>query len=133
MDAMSQDGNKKKYKTPHWVQIWFLSRSRDNWKAKYKQRTAEAKRLKNHIYDVKRSRQNWEKQVDKLKNVAAPIHQINPDGSLWRTAHRFHAFGPQPALALRMFPRSLDAFLLVHLPPDLHDLAHQSQRLALLI
>jgi hypothetical protein len=75
MDAMSQDGNKKKYKTPHWVQIWFLSRSRDNWKAKYKQRTAEAKRLKNHIYDVTRSRENWQKQVDKLKEENAALRE----------------------------------------------------------
>jgi hypothetical protein len=71
MDAMSQDGNKKKYTTPHWVQIWFLRRSRDNWKLKYKRLTAKAKRLKNRVNDVTRSRESWRKRVEELETENA--------------------------------------------------------------
>ena|SRR5438105_10160272 len=37
MDAKSPQGGKRRYITPRWVQAWFLGRSRDNWKAEYKQ------------------------------------------------------------------------------------------------
>jgi hypothetical protein len=46
MDAIGQDGDKKKYTTPRWVQVWFLQRSRDNWKKKYKELKFEAKRMR---------------------------------------------------------------------------------------
>jgi hypothetical protein len=43
MDAMSPGGNKPKHTTVQRVQVWFLGRSRDNWKRKYKQLKTHAK------------------------------------------------------------------------------------------
>ena len=63
MDAISQDG-KKAYSTPRWVQVWFLRRSRDNWKRKSKQLRTDAKRLKNRVNDVTRSRERWRQQAE---------------------------------------------------------------------
>ena len=36
MDVLGQDGRTAKYKTVARVQAWFLGRSRDRWKQKYK-------------------------------------------------------------------------------------------------
>lgn len=63
MDAKSQDG-KRKYLSPRWVQVWFLQRSRDNWKRKYKQLKADAKRMQNRANDVTHSRQKWREQAE---------------------------------------------------------------------
>ena len=49
MDAMGQDGKMPKYTTPRWVQVWFLGRSRDNWKQRYMELKADAKRLQSAI------------------------------------------------------------------------------------
>ncbi|EQD77604.1 hypothetical protein B1A_02880, partial [mine drainage metagenome] len=65
MDAISQDGAKKKYTTPRWVQVWFLQRSRDKWKQKYKQLKLYAKRMRNRVNDVTHSRENWREQTEK--------------------------------------------------------------------
>ena len=59
MDAISQDGKKKKYTTPRWVQVWFLQRSRDNWKCKYRRLKAEGRRWQQRVNDVARSREYW--------------------------------------------------------------------------
>jgi hypothetical protein len=50
---------RREYKTPRWVQVWFLRRSRDNWKKKYMALKAEAKRLQNRVNDVTKSRERW--------------------------------------------------------------------------
>lgn len=75
MDAMSQDGNKKQYTTPQRVQVWFLGRSREKWKKKYKQLKAEAKRLQNRVNDVTRSRQSWRSQVQELQAEVAALRE----------------------------------------------------------
>jgi predicted nuclease with TOPRIM domain len=75
MDAMSQDGNKKPYTTPQRVQVWFLGRSRDNWKSKYKRQRAEAKRMKNRVNDVTRSRESWRKRVAELEAENAALRE----------------------------------------------------------
>jgi predicted nuclease with TOPRIM domain len=74
MDALGQDGQKKKYTTPRWVQVWFLRRSRDNWKRKYLQLKAENKRLQNRVNDVLRSREKWRQRAEQLEaeNTALP-------------------------------------------------------------
>ena len=75
MDAVSQDGKKRKYTTPRWVQVWFLQRSRDNWKEKYKQLRRDAKRMGNRVHDVTRSREKWrgqtEQQEQRIKELEA--------------------------------------------------------------
>ena len=75
MDANSQDGTKKEYTTPRWVQVWFLKRSRDTWKQKYKQLKADAKRLKNRANDATRSREGWRRQVQELKAENAALRE----------------------------------------------------------
>lgn len=74
MDATtSQDGQPKTYKTPRWVQVWFLRRSRDNWKRKHQQLKAQAKRLANRVNDVSKSRQRWQEQVKRLQQENAAL------------------------------------------------------------
>lgn len=75
MDAASQDGKGRKYTTPRWVQAWFLQRSRDKWKAKYKQLKAEAKRLQNRVNDVTRSREKWRGQAEELEAENAALRE----------------------------------------------------------
>jgi hypothetical protein len=84
MDATkSQDGNKKQYTTPQRVQVWFLGRSRDNWKRKYRLLKAHAKRLQNRANDAMRARDSWREQVEQLKadNAAlqAALKKDGPD------------------------------------------------------
>jgi len=77
MEATSREGpkDKKKYTTPRWVQVWFLQRSRDNWKKKYKELRFEAKRMRNRVKDVTDSRENWrgqtEQQGQRIKELEA--------------------------------------------------------------
>jgi hypothetical protein len=75
MDAMSQDGNKRQYTTPQRVQVWFLGRSREKWKQKYKQLKVQAKRLQNRVNDVTRSRENWRRQVQELQAEVAALQE----------------------------------------------------------
>jgi predicted nuclease with TOPRIM domain len=76
MDAMtSQDGDRKKYTTPRWVQAWFLQRSRDNWKKKYQALKVENKRLRNRVNDVSKSRENWRQQVQRLEAQNAALRE----------------------------------------------------------
>ena len=75
MDAKSQEGNKREYITSARVQAWFLGRSRDNWKAKYKQLKADAKRLKNQVNDVRHSREMWQGRVEELEKENAALRK----------------------------------------------------------
>lgn len=75
MDAITQKGSKRHYTTPRWVQVWFLGRSRDNWKAKYKRLKAQAKRLQNRVNDVTRSRERWRERVAELEAENAALRE----------------------------------------------------------
>lgn len=76
MDAcVSQDGGKKRFTTPRWVQVWFLQRSRDNWKKKYQELKAESKRLLNRVNDVSKSREKWRQQVEQLEAENAALRK----------------------------------------------------------
>ena len=77
MDAISQDGKKKKYTTPRWVQVWFLQRSRDNWKEKYKQLRRDAKRMRNRVKDVTHSRENWREQTEQQEQRIQELEAEN--------------------------------------------------------
>ena len=85
MDAKVQEGGKQQYTTPRWVQVWFLGRSRDNWKGKYKDLKIEAKRLKNRVYDVTRSREMWEQRAKKLEAENAALRE---QAALKKSGHR---------------------------------------------
>ena len=84
MDAACHEDDtvKKKYSTPRWVQAWFLGRSRDRWKQKYKNLKVEAKRLQNRVADVTKSRAKWRddaeqltQRVQELEAQNAALHQ----------------------------------------------------------
>jgi predicted nuclease with TOPRIM domain len=76
MDATAgQDGRKKKYTTPRWVQVWFLQRSRDNWKRKYTELKAGEKRMKNRVHDVTASRESCKKRVVELEAENAALRE----------------------------------------------------------
>jgi hypothetical protein len=47
------------YKSPRHAQVWFLRRSRDNWKRKYQALKADAKRLRNRAASAAKSRDGW--------------------------------------------------------------------------
>lgn len=72
MDA-TPPKDKPKYTTPRWVQVWFLRRSRDRWKQKYKNLKVEAKRLQNRVADVTKSRAQWR---DEAKQLAQQVEQL---------------------------------------------------------
>lgn len=79
MDAACQEDCKvrKKYSTPRWVQAWFLGRSRDRWKQKYKNLKADAKRLQNRVADVTKSREKWRDQVEQLAQRVQELEAEN--------------------------------------------------------
>jgi hypothetical protein len=56
VDRSSQDDGKVEYKTPRWVQVWFLRGSRNNWKRKYMQLKTGSKRLQNRVTEGQVSR-----------------------------------------------------------------------------
>jgi len=66
MDVQDQQDGKVKYKTPRWVQAWFLGRSRARWKQKYQDLKAESKRLQNRVNDVTKSREKWREEARQL-------------------------------------------------------------------
>jgi hypothetical protein len=75
MDAIGQENKKTKYTTPRWVQAWFLGRSRDNWKRKYKECKAQTKRLKNQVNDVVRSRERWRSRAEELERENTALRE----------------------------------------------------------
>ena len=75
MDAMSQEGKSVKYSTPPRVQAWFLGRSREKWKRKYKDLKKDAKRLQNRVNDVTRSRESWRQRTVELEAKIAALRE----------------------------------------------------------
>ena len=75
MDAVGQDGQKRRYRTVARVQAWFLGRSRDRWKQKYMALRTEAKRLKNRANDAARSRASWRALAEASEARVAALEQ----------------------------------------------------------
>ena len=73
MAATSHDDHKVEYTSPPSAQRWFLKRSRDNWKEKYMQLKAEAKRLQNRVNDVTKSREQWR---DDTKHLNLRVQEL---------------------------------------------------------
>jgi SMC interacting uncharacterized protein involved in chromosome segregation len=80
MDAKIRDGVRE-YATPRWVQVWFLRRSRDNWKRKYQELKKQDKRLKNAVHDVTGSRQKWR---DKAEQASRRIEELEAENAALR-------------------------------------------------
>jgi DNA repair exonuclease SbcCD ATPase subunit len=77
VETCSQDGKKVEYTTPRWVQVWFLQRSRDNWKKKYKSLKANGKRLLNRVNDVSKSREKWRGESKELEQRVRELEARN--------------------------------------------------------
>lgn len=77
VDASSRDDGKVEYKTPRWVQVWFLRRSRDNWKKKYVQLKTDSKRLQNRVNDVSKSRESWRDETKELEKLVRTLQAEN--------------------------------------------------------
>jgi hypothetical protein len=78
MEKSSHDDEKVEYKTPRWVQVWFLRRSRDNWKKKYMQLRTDSKRLQNRVNDTSKSRVHWR---EKTKGLERQIRQLQAENA----------------------------------------------------
>ena len=77
MDASSHDDGKVEYKTPRWVQVWFLRRSRSNWKRKYMELKTDSKRLQNRVNDVGKSREKWRDETKELEKLVRKLQAEN--------------------------------------------------------
>ncbi len=77
MEVQDPQGGKPKYKTPRWVQAWFLGRSRDGWKRKYQELKDDAKRLQNRVNDVTKSRAKWREEAEQLNQRVQELEAAN--------------------------------------------------------
>ena len=77
MDASSHDDGKVEYKTPRWVQVWFLRRSRSNWTRKYMELKTDSKRLQNRVNDVGKSREKWRDETKELEKLVRKLQAEN--------------------------------------------------------
>jgi chromosome segregation ATPase len=78
MDVAGQHGRQAKlYTTSHRIQAWFLGRSRDRWKRKYKDLKSEAKRLQNRVHDVNKSRAQWREEAEQLQRRVQELEAHN--------------------------------------------------------
>ena len=77
MSASSHDECMPEYTTPARVQAWFLHRSRENWKKKYMERKADAKRLQNRVNDITKSREQWRDETKQLTQRVQELEAAN--------------------------------------------------------
>jgi Basic region leucine zipper len=94
MDVAGSPDGKVKYKTPRWVQAWFLGRSRDRWKRKYQDLKLQAKRLQNRVADVTKSRQKWRAETRELRRRIQELETQN--AALQEQAAALKKGGPDP-------------------------------------
>ena len=76
MSAVGQEG-RQKYTTPARVQAWFLQRSREKWKQKYKDLKSNTKRLQNRVNDVTKSREHWREENEALSKRLRELEADN--------------------------------------------------------
>jgi DNA-binding transcriptional regulator GbsR (MarR family) len=77
MSVSLQDERRRKYTTPARVQAWFLQKSRDNWKKKYSLVKADVRQLKNHVSDVKTSREQWRERAEQYARRLEEVEELN--------------------------------------------------------
>lgn len=65
------------YKSPKHAQIWFLFRSRRNWKQKYQKLKADNKRMRNRVADATRSREKWSQEAKQQRQRAEALEAEN--------------------------------------------------------
>jgi chromosome segregation ATPase len=75
---MSTSGQEdREYTTPARVQAWFLKRSRNGWKKKYRSLKVETKRMQNRVNDVTKSREKWRKESEDLSKRLRDLEAEN--------------------------------------------------------
>ena len=75
MSAAGQDD--REYTTSARVQAWFLKRSRNRWKKKYRSLKVEAKRTQNRVNDVTKSREKWRSETETLRQRVRDLEAEN--------------------------------------------------------
>ena len=78
MKIVGQEDREVEFTTPARVQAWFLHRSRELWKKKYKVLKADAKRSQNRVNDVTKSRGQWRQQS---KQKAERIRELEAENA----------------------------------------------------
>lgn len=76
-DVRESQESKSDYKTPKWVQVWFLKRSRKLWKSKYQALKKSLKRLQNRVNDTNQSREEWRSQAKALSRRVRELESEN--------------------------------------------------------
>jgi SMC interacting uncharacterized protein involved in chromosome segregation len=98
MNASGQDDHKAKYTTPARVQAWFLQRSRDNWKKKYMELKEDAKRLRNRVNDVSKSREQWRGETkdltQRVQELEAEIAALQEQMAALKKDRQLSSTGP---------------------------------------
>jgi hypothetical protein len=92
MDAATEKPCATEYTTPHRVQAWFLSRSRDLWKRKYMELKAECGRLQRRVADVGVSRESWRNEAEQLRRRVKELELQT--AALQEQAAAFKKYGP---------------------------------------
>lgn len=77
MKTSAQEDGKAGFTTPPWVQAWFLRRSRELWKKKYKVLKADSKRVQNRVNDVTKSRAQWRADAKELEKRLRELEAEN--------------------------------------------------------
>lgn len=77
MEASVQEEVRRIYKSPRWVQVWFLSRSRRTWKRRHRELKMAEKRLKNEVADVRRSRDKWRREAEEQRERGRELEVEN--------------------------------------------------------
>jgi len=65
----SSDPGTPSYSSPARVLVQFFQRSRDLWKAKYKELQQRIKAFRTEIRDLRRSRDRWRAKAEALENT----------------------------------------------------------------
>jgi septal ring factor EnvC (AmiA/AmiB activator) len=98
MEAANLEESKGTYLTPYRVQAWFLGKSRQRWKQKYKELKVDNKRLKNRVADVTKSREKWRQETEELSRQVQELQAKN--AALQEQAAAKKKYGPHSAPGL---------------------------------
>ena len=71
-EASAQDA--PSYRSPARVLAQFFERSRDLWKAKYKELQQQLKAFRTELRDLRRSRDRWRAKVEALETKIQELH-----------------------------------------------------------
>ena len=75
--AQAQEQATKNYKSRPGALVWFFRKSRDSWKSKYQELKISAKRLKNCVADLTKSREQWKLKAEQANDQWAVLKAEN--------------------------------------------------------